>query len=319
MPPLEKETPLTKKQIEKEQKFTQPPSRYTEASLVKELEEQGIGRPSTYAPTMSVIQDRGYILKEQKKLYPSDLGFVVNDQMSEYFNTVVDLSFTASMEKQLDEVSDGKHEWQKVVDSYYKPLDNMIQNAYTNMEKVNFGERVLGTDPESGKEVLAREGRFGPMIQIGRGSESEEKPRFAGLLPDQDIETITLEDALKLFQLPRTIGTFENVELLVNSGRYGPYIKFDSQFVSIPREINPLEISLEQAVELIKEKRKKDAEKYIHVFDEHDPPVMVLNGRYGPYITSAKKNYKIPKDIDPKTLDLAQCLDIINTTPKRKK
>ncbi|RAP32172.1 DNA topoisomerase I, partial [Candidatus Marinamargulisbacteria bacterium SCGC AG-414-C22] len=321
LPAVLKNDDLTKKDIEKEQKFTQPPPRFTEASLVKELEEQGIGRPSTYAPTMSVIQDRGYVGKEGKKLHPTDLGKVVNEQLENYFENIIDVKFTADMETRLDHIQDGKDDWKAIVETFYSPLESKIKHAYDHMEKVNFGERSLGIDPESGKEVLARIGRFGPMIQIGRAEDlkEDEKPKFAGLLKDQELETITLEEALDLFQFPKTVGSYEDADVTVNLGKYGPYVKINKEFVSIPAEFSPASVSLDDAIKLIQEKREKDKNKTIHLFDQHDPPISVLNGPYGPYISMKKRNYRIPKDTDPKTLTVESCLDIIKNQPKRGK
>lgn len=320
LPVLTKGETLAKKDIIKEQKFTTPPARFTEASLVKELEEQGIGRPSTYAPTLSVIQDRGYISKDGKRLLPTELGMVVNEQLEQYFNHIIDIKFTASMENQLDDIQDGKHQWQDIVKSYYMPLDEKIKNAYENMEKVNFGERTLGIDPKTGNEVFAKIGRFGPMIQIGRGkNEKDEKPKFAGLLKTQDIDTITLEEALNLFSFPKEIGTYENESLTVNLGKYGPYLKYASTFVSIPQDMDLNTISIDDATKLILEKKEKDANKTIHDFSDQSPPIYVLNGPYGAYIKIGKKNFKIPKDVDPKELTVEKCIDISKNQPKSKK
>ena len=320
LPPFKKGDSLTKKEILKEQKFTTPPPRFTEASLVKELEEQGIGRPSTYAPTMSVVQDRGYIKKEGKKLQPTDLGMVVNEQLEAYFDNIIDIKFTASMENQLDDIQDGKHDWQDIVKSYYMPLDDKIKNAYDKMEKVDFGQRVLGIDPESGNEVIAKIGRFGPMIQIGRGNnEKDEKPKFAGLLKGQEIETITLEEALELFTFPKHIGAYEGEDVTVNLGKYGPYVKVAKTFVSIPAELSISSVTIDDAIKLIEEKKEKDANKTIHDFSENDPPIYVLNGPYGAYIKIGKRNFRIPKDVEPKSLTIEKCIEISKNQPKRKK
>ena len=320
LPPLIKGDSLEKKDIRKEQKFTTPPARYTEASLVKELEEKGIGRPSTYAPTMSVIQDRGYVEKEGKRLAPTKLGMVVNEQLEHYFENIIDISFTATMETQLDDIQDGKHEWQDVVGNYFEPLEGKIKHAYDHMEKINFGERMLGIDPDSGKEVYARIGRFGPMIQIGKPkTDDDEKPKFAGLLKEQSLDTITLEEALALFQYPKHIGDFEGAEVMIHLGKYGPYLKTKKEFVSIPTDHDPAQLTIEQAIPLIEEKREKDANKTIQEFNEHDPPIQILNGPYGPYIKMNKRNFRCPKDVDPKTLSLESCLDIIKNQPKTKR
>ena len=318
LPALQKNETPRLKDVSTEQKFTQPPPRFSEATLVKELEELGIGRPSTYAPTLSTIQDRGYVNKEQKKLIPSELGMVTNDQLEAYFNSILDLEFTAKMENQLDDIQDGKFEWQDIVSSYYSPLEAMIDNANKTMEKVSVGERQLGIDPESGKEVIVKIGRFGPMVQIGATSD-EEKPKFASIESEAVLKTITLEEALALFDFPKTIGQFEGKDIIVNRGRYGPYVKYDNGFISIPDSLSLETISAEEAIELIHEKKKKDKERIIADFSDAKPPIQVLNGRYGPYINQAKKNYKIPKDVDPKELTLQACQDIIKNQKKKSK
>ena len=318
LPALEKNEETKLNDVTTEQKFTQPPPRFSEATLVKELEELGIGRPSTYAPTLSTIQDRGYIVKEQKKLCPSELGMVTNDQLESYFNTILDLEFTANMENQLDDVQEGKLQWQEIVSSYYSPLEKMIDNANKTMEKVSVGERQLGTDPESGKEVIVKIGRYGPMVQIG-STDDEEKPKFASIDSEEILKTITLEEALALFDFPKTIGQIEDKDVIVNRGRYGPYVKYDNGFISIPDTLSIHSITMEDALELIAEKKKKDKERIIHDFSDATPPIQVLNGKYGPYINQAKKNFKIPKDVEPKSLTLEKCLDLIKTQKKKKK
>ncbi len=317
LPPLEKNEVVKRKDISADQKFTQPPPRYTEASLVKTLEELGIGRPSTYAPTLSTIQDRGYVEKDQKKFFPSELGMVTNEKLEEYFQTILDLKFTANMEVQLDEIQEGKHEWNAVVSNYYTPLIDMIQHAYTNMEKISLGERNLGVDPKSGKDVIVKIGRYGPMAQIG-SVDDEDKPQFAGVDGDLDIKTITLEQALKLFDFPKTVGQYEGKDVIINKGKYGPYVKFDSGFASIPKDTPLDSVSLDDAISFILAKREADKNKTIHDFSDHDPPIKVLNGPYGPYISSKKRNYKIPSSYDPKTLTPEDCVTIIKT-PKKKR
>ena len=317
LPELNESDVLNINEVDAEQKFTQPPPRYSEATLVKELEELGIGRPSTYAPTLSTIQDRGYVEKEQKKLIPSELGLVTTEKLEEYFQRFLDLKFTANMETQLDDIQEGKCEWKSLVADYYSPLDSMISNADKSMEKVSVGERHLGTDPKTGKDVIVKIGRYGPMAQIGLATD-EDKPAFAGIDGDYDIKTITLEEALSLFDFPKTLGQFEDHDVIINRGRYGPYIKLDKQFVSIPKDISLHSITLDEAIELIHEKRKKDKEKTIAIFDSEDPEIQVLNGPYGPYIKQGKKNYKIPKDQDAKALTVEQCKEIIKNPPKSK-
>mgnify|MGYP001235799649 CR=1 FL=1 len=317
LPNLEKSSELTKKSIETEQKFTQPPARFTEASLVKELEEKGIGRPSTYAPTLSTIQDRGYVEKEQKKLHPSELGMVTNEQLESFFESVMNVAFTADMETLLDDIQEGKHKWEDIVGKYYEPLSEMIDTAYKDMKKVSVGERQLGVDPKTGKEVIVKIGRYGPMVQIGKGTD-EEKPQFAGIGPDLDIKTIELDQALALFDFPKTLGQFDDQDVIVNSGRFGPYVKLDKLFVSIPKTMSMNTILLDEAIDLIKEKREADSKRVIHSFTDKKQEIQVLNGRYGPFIKANKKNYKIPKDTDPQTLTLEQCLDIMKNQPAKK-
>ncbi|MGB0422821.1 MAG: type I DNA topoisomerase [Flavobacteriales bacterium] len=306
------------------QRFNHHPARYTEASLVKKLEELGIGRPSTYAPTIGTIQKRGYAVKEDRdgksreyqvmtlkdgkyteetlteitgtergKLFPTDIGIVVNDFLVEHFGDILDYSFTASVEKEFDDIANGELIWNDMIKKFYKPFHNKIETTLEHSERAS-GERILGDHPESGKVVLVRIGRFGPMAQIG-DSEDEEK-RFASLLPDQSITSITLEEALDLFRLPRTLGDFEGKTVAAAIGRFGPYVRHDSKFVSIKEADgdNPFSISLERAVELILAKREKDAKAILRTFDE-DPEIRVLEGRWGPYIKAGKDNVKIPK------------------------
>ncbi|GAB1404620.1 type I DNA topoisomerase [Lentimicrobium sp.] len=326
------------KQMRATQKFTQHPPRYTEASLVKKLEELGIGRPSTYAPTISTIQKRDYVVKEDRpgtprdyqvltlkndkisaatktentgqeksKLFPTDIGTLVTNFLMQYFENILDYNFTASVEKEFDEIAQGQKEWNQMIKEFYYPFARQVKETMEKSEKVK-GERLLGQDAESGKNVYARIGRFGPMIQIGE-SEDDEKPRFASLKKGQSIETIELDDALKLFDFPRSIGEYENAELTVAIGRFGPYVKHKSAFYSLAKTDDPNTLDTGRAIEIIEEKRKKELEKTIRVFDEA-PDVQVLNGRYGPYISIGKKNYRIPKGTDPAELTLEQCRQI---------
>lgn len=330
---------LNYKDIEARQRFSQPPPRYTEAMLVKKLEELGIGRPSTYAPTISTIVNRGYVKKELRdnsekrdvivftvkaspaevqkeivqestgslkgKLLPTDIGILVNDYLTEHFARVMDYSFTANIEKEFDRIAENEIGWVKVLKDFYLPFHEEVKTSEEEEGRVT-GERVLGNDPKSGKPVIARIGRYGPMIQIG-SVEDEEKPRFAGLMEGQSIHTITFEEAMELFKLPRVVGEFEGVEIKANSGRFGPYVQHGKMYVSL-KEDSPFEVGEERAIELIKEKRELDAKKTIKVFDSG---MQVLNGRYGPYIKEGRKNYKIPKDKDPATLTEEDCLEII--------
>ncbi|MGE0078495.1 MAG: type I DNA topoisomerase [Bacteroidales bacterium] len=343
---------LDPKEISANERFTQRPPRYTEASLVKKLEELGIGRPSTYAPTISTILARGYVLKEDRpgverkyssiilkngkisqsekteitgaeksKLFPSDIGMVVNDFLLEYFKEIISYNFTANVEKEFDEIAVGNLEWTKMIDQFYKPFHKLVDKT-TKESDYTKGERVLGVDPVSGKPVSVRIGRFGPVVQLGENdTENKIKPQFASLLKGQLIETITLEEALSLFKLPRNIGSYEDKEVVIGVGRFGPYVRHNSKFVSLKKDDNPLTIELERAIELIEEGRRKEREKVIKIFDE-EVKVQVLNGRWGPYIASNGANYKIPKGTDAHSLLYEECLEIIkkqdsSPAPKR--
>lgn len=347
LPPMEKGQKLDLNEITATQRFTQHPPRYTEASLVKKLEEQGIGRPSTYAPTISTIQNRGYVVKEERegtprayaqlvlknkkiiekqlsentgaeksKLFPSDIGMVVNDFLVANFANVLDFGFTAEVEKEFDEIAEGKLEWSKMINDFYKPFHKNTVDTTENSERAS-GERLLGVDPASGKNVYVRIGRFGPMAQIGEAAEEGgEKPRFSSLKKEQRLEAVTLEDALELFKLPRTVGEFEGKEMIVSAGRFGPYIKHDNKFISLPKTEDPLTITGETAAELIQAKRKADSEKLIKSFAEN-PEVQVLNGRWGPYIVVGKKNVKIPKGKEAASLTLEECLKLAAEAPDK--
>ena len=346
LPPMEKGQKLALNEMTATQRFTQHPPRYTEASLVKKLEEQGIGRPSTYAPTISTIQNRGYIVKEERegtpraysqlvlkdkkvaekqlsentgaeksKLFPTDIGMVVNDFLVLNFASVLDYGFTAGVEKEFDEIAEGNLEWSKMIKNFYTPFHKSTADTTENSERAS-GERLLGVEPASGKNVYVRIGRFGPMAQIGETTEDGEKPKFSSLKKDQRLETVTLEDALELFKLPRTVGIFEEKEMIVSAGRFGPYIKHDNKFISLPKTEDPLTITGETAAELIQAKRKSDSEKLIKSFPE-DPEVQVLNGRWGPYIVAGKKNVKIPKGKEAASLTLEECLKLAAEAPDK--
>ncbi len=349
LPNVSKGDALNREDLVATQRFTQHPPRYTEASLVKKLEELGIGRPSTYAPTISTIINRKYVekselegtqrtylqlklngdLKEEKlsettgadknKLIPTDIGTVVNDFLVQHFEEILSYNFTAKVEEQFDEIARGQEQWEEMIDVFYKDFHPTIEDVEENSERAS-GERHLGTDPKSGKPVIARIGRYGPMIQIGE-AEDEEKPKFASLMKGQSISDISLEEALKLFDLPRELGEYEGKTVTANVGRFGPYVKYGSTFVSMkPKEgDDPLSISLERAKELIEAKKEADKNKFIAVFDDVEPKIEVLNGRYGPYIKAGRSNYKIPKDIDPKTLTREACEHIIAEAPEPKK
>ncbi len=330
------------------QRFSKPPFRYSEASLVKKMEDLGIGRPSTYAPTISTIQKREYVVKEDVKgkprnidhiilqsnnireeikqdyvgfekgrLLPTDLGTLVNRFLLEYFDDIIDYNFTANVEKEFDEIAEGIKEWNQMIKDFYGPFHKKVEDTQEQTKKFK-GERLLGEDPESKKNVYAKIGRYGPMVQIG-DTESDEKPKFAGLRKGQSIDTITLEETLELFKFPKSIGEYENSEITVNIGRFGPYIKHMDKFYSIGKE-NPAEIDVEKAIEIIKHKREKINENIIRKFDD-DTNVFVLKGRYGPYIKIGKKNFKIPKDKNPENLTLEDCYAIAKdpkNTPKKR-
>ncbi len=346
LPPLKVSQLLDLEEMIARERFSKAPPRYNEASLVKKLEELGIGRPSTYAPTITTIQKRGYVEKrdkegkerqfkvltlksgeittkteteitgaEKSKLFPTDVGGVVNDFLAANFSDVMDYNFTARIEEEFDEIATGQMKWADMIDDFYKPFHKDVEQTMNTAERAS-GERVLGTDPESGRVVLVRIGKYGPMAQIGKPDE-EEKPRYAKLRANQSIETITLEEALPLFRLPRNLGEYEGKEVVASIGRFGPYVRHDDKFVSIPKDFDVYEIGLEEAATIIENKRKFEAEKNIKHFPEKD--ISVLKGRFGPYIKSGDKNYRIPKDKDPHALTLEDCLEIIEKQPETKK
>jgi len=349
LPPLNVGQVLDLNEMLARQRFTRHPPRYTEASLVKKLEEMGIGRPSTYAPTISTILKRNYIEKESRdgterkykesylrnneittqehteitgaeknKLFPTNTAMVVNDFLVEHFPNVIDFHFTANVEQEFDNIAHGKVNWEKMLTSFYKDFHPKVEES-ENLKRsdVSARSRELGTDPKSGKPVSVKLGKFGAYAQIGE-MEDEEKPTFASLRKGQFIENISLEEALELFDLPRNLGEFEGTVVQANVGRYGPYVRHNNKFVSLKKEQDPHTIKLEAAIELILEKREQDANKYIKTFDE-DPDVFVLNGRYGPYIKFGKKNLKIPKDMVPEELTMEQIKEIAETAPAKKK
>ena len=341
---LKEGTVLELDKMEAQQRFTRHPLRYTEASLVKKMEELGIGRPSTYAPTISTIQKREYVTKgdikgtvqafnvitlknnkitektgkenygaEKGKLLPTDIGVLVNRFLLQYFESIIDYNFTANVEKEFDKISEGQCEWNKMIREFYAGFHKQVVSTTENSGKFS-GEKLLGVDPATGKNVYVKVGRFGPVAQIG-DTESEEKPRFAGLRKNQSIETITLEEVLKLFEFPRILGEYEGKEVSVSVGRFGPYVKHNNNFYGLAKTDNPATIDIERAIELIDEKRQKDEENTILTFD-NDPEMKVLNGRFGPYIAYKKKNYRIPKDVDPHTLTYEDCLKLVEDAPK---
>ncbi len=340
IPAVQKGEALVAKEIVATERFTQQPPRYTEASLVRKLEELGIGRPSTYAPTISTIQQRGYVEKgnksgtarkfniitlkngkitakegketvgaEKAKLIPTDIGIVVNDFLLDYFPEIMDYNFTANVEKEFDEIADGKRHWADHITEFYKEFEPKIEEIVQTKNEHKVGERVLGNDPASGKPVSVKIGRFGPIVQIGSASD-EEKPRFAQMKPGQTLETITLEEALNLFSLPRTLGEYEGETVTIGAGRFGPYIKHGAAYVTLPKTHDPLTVTLEEAQELIDAKKKAEAERVIQNFTgEHE--LQVLNGRFGPYIAYQGSNYKLPKNVTPAELTIEECLDIV--------
>ena len=323
LPPLKKGQRLEYGPIIATERFTQRPPRYTEASLVRKLEELGIGRPSTYAPTISTIQQREYVEKGNK-LFPTDTGIVVNDFLTEYFPNILDYNFTASVEKEFDEIAEGEAQWTSIMKTFYDKFHPSVENTLAIKTEHKVGERILGEDPVSGKPVSVKIGRFGPVAQIGT-ADDEEKPRFAQMKKGQSMETITLEEALELFKLPRTLGEYEGKTVSVGVGRFGPYVLHNKVYVSLPKAADPMTITLEEAEQLILEKRQKEMERHLKKFEE-EPELEILNGRYGPYITYKGSNYKIPKDIVPQDLTLKSCLELIKvqnekepgTTKKRK-
>ena len=302
--------------IRTEQHFTEPPPRFTEASLVKTLEEFGIGRPSTYASIISTLQSREYAELEKRRFMPTDMGRLVNAFLTKHFSQYVDYDFTAHLENDLDEISRGEKDWVPVLHAFWDPFSTLIQDKEQSVSREEAVQaRELGTDPASGKPVSVRMGRYGPYVQIGT-REDEDKPSFAGLLPGQKMNEVTLDEALELFKLPRSLGeTPKGEELTAGIGRYGPYVKYGKKYVSIPQD-DPHTISLERALEVIEEQRQRDANKVIQDFEEQG--IRVLNGRYGPYITDGNKNVKIPKGREPADLTLQECQDLIAAAPAKK-
>jgi DNA topoisomerase I len=339
LPPMKVGEKLRAGEISATQRFTHHPSRYTEASLVKKLEELGIGRPSTYAPTISTIQKREYVVKEDRegqernynviilknnkiveetrtertgaeksKMFPTDIGMVVNDFLLKEFPQIMDFNFTAKVEEEFDDIAEGKINWTKMLADFYKPFHKNVEETSEHSERAS-GERLLGVDPVSGKNLYVRIGRFGPMAQLGEGNDENNKPKFASLRKDQRLDTITFQEALDLFKLPRVAGEFEGKEMVVAIGRFGPYIRHNSIFVSLKKEDDPMTVSSDRCIELIQAKRQAEIDKYIKTFPEN-PEVQLLNGRWGPYLVIGQNNFKLPKGVDPKSLSLQDCLDI---------
>ena len=351
LPPVHLQEVLSLNELTATERFTQRPPRYTEASLVRRLEELGIGRPSTYAPTIQTVQNRGYVERgdrdgvirnynmltlvqneitdidkteiagaDRNKLMPTDIGIVVNDFLMHYFPNILDYNFTANVEKEFDLIAEGDLKWTDSIDTFYKVFHPIVVSTSEAKLEHRVGERQLGLDPVSGKPVFVKIGRYGPVVQMGISNpddETIEKPRFAALLKGQSIETILLDEAMKLFDLPRTVGDYEGKTVVAAIGRFGPFVRHDAKFISIPKELQPQTINLEEAIALIEDKRIKDIEKHIKTFDE-DPEVQILKGRFGPYIAYQKVNYKIPKTIeDPASLTIEDCMQLIKDAPAK--
>lgn len=347
LPAVEKGEQLITDTIIATQRFTRPPARYVEASLVKKLEELGIGRPSTYAPTISTIQKRGYVEKRERegeerkytvyelkkgaitssektevtgrdknKLSPTDIGVVVTDFLEDHFAKIMDYHFTAEVEEKFDKIAQGLTEWTKMIHDFYNPFHANVEDTLEHSDRAT-GERELGVHPDSGKKIIARIGRFGPMIQIGDEQTDGEKPQFASLRGEQSINSITLEEALELFKLPRTLGEFEEQVVKANIGRFGPYIQHGKIFASIPKGEDPMTVTYDRAVEILKEKQEADANKIIKIFPE-DENVQLLNGRWGAYLKIGKNNYKLPKTADPEKLTYEECIEISQNQEKPK-
>jgi len=348
LPPMSKGERLERIEITATEKFSQGPVRYTEASLVHKLEELGIGRPSTYAPTISTIQQREYVQKgdrkgeeraytidtlkegevtsktrtemagsDKGKLLPTDIGIVVNDFLMKYFPDIMDYNFTATVERQFDSIAEGKTQWTGMIKKFYNDFEPVVEKTMNAREEHKAGERGLGTDPASGKPVFVKIGRFGPVVQIG-SADDKEKPRFAQLPSDKSIESITLEEALELFKLPRTVGEFEGMPVIIGAGRFGPYVLHNKKYVSLPKTENPLTITLQTAVALMERKRMQERQRHIKAFEE-EPKLEVLDGRYGPYLAYDGKNYRLPKPLHSKAQDLTleECMGVINASKKK--
>ena len=349
LPPMKKGDSLKRKEISVTERYTTGPTRYTEASLVHKLEELGIGRPSTYAPTISTIQQREYVQKgdkkgvertftidvlkgnkvesktrkemvgnEKGKLLPSDIGIVVNDFLMQYFPEIMDYGFTANVEKQFDKIAEGKAKWSSMIKKFYKDFDPLVEQTMNIRAEHKAGERELGIDPKTKRPVFVKIGRYGPIVQIGL-AEDEEKPLFAQLPAEKSMSSITLEEALELFKLPRVLGKFENKNVIIGAGKFGPYIQHDKKYISMPKDEDPLTIKLDKAVELIMQKREQDANRHLQQFEE-DQKLEVMNGRYGAYICYDGKNYRMPKAMQNKAGELTyeQCMQVVNNAANKK-
>ena len=352
LPVMHEGEELERREIVSTERYSQGPNRYTEASLVRKLEELGIGRPSTYAPTISTIQQREYVQKgdrkgeerkyvidsllglkitsktkkemagaDKGKLIPTDIGIVVNDFLMNNFPDIMDYNFTAKVEQEFDKIAEGKAEWNKEMKTFYQSFEPEVEKVMNARSEHKAGERELGLDPATGKPVFVKIGRFGPVVQIG-SADDEDKPRFSQLPSDKSMEAITLDEALELFKLPRNLGQFEGTDVVIGAGRFGPYVLHDKKYTSLPKEEDPLTISLDAAINLIQKKRLQDAQRHLKTFEE-DAKMEVMNGRYGPYIAYDGKNYRMPKNLHDKAAELTyeQCMDIVKNAPepKRKK
>ncbi len=349
LPPLKKGQVLSRRDIVATERFSQGPQRYTEASLVHKMEELGIGRPSTYAPTISTIQQREYVQKgdkkgedrpyslyqlkgkqisqktrkeligsEKGKLIPTDIGIVVNDFLMDNFNEIMDYNFTAKVEQDFDKIAEGNEKWTDIMKAFYKSFEPTVEKTMNARQEHKAGERQLGKDPKTGKPVFVKIGRFGPVVQIG-SAEDKDKPQFAQLPKEQSIETITLEEALDLFKLPRNLGDYENKPVTIGTGRFGPYVLHDRKYTSLPKDCDPMTITLDEAIALIQDKRREESQKHMKFFLE-DPKLEVMNGRYGPYLVYDGKNYRLPKAMHEKAKDLTydECMKVIQSTPAKK-
>jgi len=349
LPPLIQGDHIEVEKITAQEKFSQQPIRYTEAMLVKKLEELGIGRPSTYAPIISTIQKRGYVVKEDRpgftrnytlvtlqnqkiteglvsenigfekaKLFPTDIGNLVNSFLVQHFANILDYNFTATVEEEFDEIAEGKLVWNQMISDFYFPFHNQIEGTLENTKEFS-GEKLLGIDPQTGEKVFVKIGRYGPMVQLGN-TDSEQKPKFAALKKGQSIDTISFEEALDLFKLPRKLGEYDASEIIVSIGRFGPYIRYKSKFYSLPKGDDPLTVTLERTIEIILEKNHQDSQKVVKEFQDNGELILILNGRYGTYLNFKKQNFKIPKGTDPHSLSLEACRTIIlNTQPSKSK
>ena len=349
LPPMKKGEVLTRREIAATERFSQGPQRYTEASLVHKMEELGIGRPSTYAPTISTIQQREYVQKgdkkgeerpyslyqlkgkqisqksrkeligsEKGKLIPTDIGIVVNDFLMENFNEIMDYNFTAKVEQDFDKIAEGDEKWTDMMKAFYKSFEPTVEKTMNARQEHKAGERELGKDPKTGKPVYVKIGRFGPVVQIG-SAEDKDKPQFAQLPKEQSIETITLEEALDLFKLPRNLGDFENKPITIGTGRFGPYVLHDRKYTSLPKDCDPMAITRDEAIALIQDKRREESQKHMKFFLE-DPKLEVMNGRYGPYLVYDGKNYRLPKAMHERAKELTydECMKVIQSTPVKK-